>query len=242
MRYRVILPTHISTGSKLHALYLLHGGGGSYRDWSNYSDIAHLAELGFALVMPQGDYSYYTNSATHAQDRYEDYIVEDLIADAEHRFPLERGRANRAIAGVSMGGFGAINLALRHPDLYAFAGGISPALDVPSRPFSIRRMGQWRDFRSIFGPWNGAHQHENDPLLLARTVDPATTPYLFVSCGDNEGLLASNRRFIGILKRRGFAHEFHVVPGGHDWLQFSHTVSLLSASLVKHFPFAIVKK
>ena len=108
-------------------------------------------------------------------------------------------------------------------------------LDVPSRPFSVRRVGQWRDFRAIFGPWNGPHQRENDPMVLARSADPAATPYLFLSCGDQEGLLASNRQFAAILDRRGVAHEFHVVQGGHYWQQFSRTAPLLDASIVAHF-------
>ena len=64
-------------------LYLLHGGGGGFRDWSNYSDVAGYAERGLILVMPEGNSSYYTNSADRPQDRYEDYIVHDLIADVE---------------------------------------------------------------------------------------------------------------------------------------------------------------
>lgn len=103
--------------------------------------------------MQEGNSSYYVNSAERPQDRYEDYIVKDLIADVESRFPAAVGRSNRAIIGISMGGFGALNLSLRHPDLFVFASALSPAIDVPSRPFSIKRIGQWREHSSIFGPW-----------------------------------------------------------------------------------------
>jgi len=128
--------------------------------------------------MPDGDESYYTNSANHAEQRYEDYIVKDLIADAETRFPVASDRAHRAIAGLSMGGFGAVKLSLRHPELFSFAAGLSSALDVPSRPFSIHRWRQWRHHRSIFGPPGGATQRANDPFVLAKSADPAQTPYL----------------------------------------------------------------
>src|SRR5215831_5924970 len=84
--------------------------------------------------------------------------------------------------------------ALKRPDLYAFAAGISPAVEVPSRPFSIKRPFHWRSHRSIFGPWGGRAQQENDPFVLARSVDPSHTPYLFITCGDQEGLLAANRK------------------------------------------------
>ena len=140
MPYRVILPAAIPVGKKLPVVYLLHGGGGGYRDWSNYSDVAQFAERGLILVMPEGESSYYVNAAARPNDRFEDYIVKDLIADMESRFPIASGRTNRAIAGVSMGGIGAITLALKHPDVFVFAGGISSAIDVPSRPFSIKRI------------------------------------------------------------------------------------------------------
>jgi S-formylglutathione hydrolase FrmB len=85
--YRVLMPAK-APGAKLPVVYLLHGGGGgSFRDWSNYSDVAHFAELGLVLVMPEADESYYTNSAEHPQDCYEDYVVHDLISDVESRFP-----------------------------------------------------------------------------------------------------------------------------------------------------------
>ena len=118
----------------------MHGGGGGFRDWSNYSDVARFAESGLVLVMPEGGSSYYTNAVDPAQDRYEDYIVQDLIRDVESRFPVATGRSNRAITGVSMGGFGAVKLALRHPDLFAFVGGMSSAIDVPRRAFTMTRF------------------------------------------------------------------------------------------------------
>lgn len=221
VQYRVILPKDIRAGTKLPVLYLLHGGGGGFRDWSNYSDIAQYAATGLILVMPEGDSSYYTNAVARPQDRYEDYLVNDLIVDVESRFPVAQQRSSRAIAGVSMGGFGAVKLALKHPELYTFAAGISSALDVPTRPFSIKRVGQWQQHRSIFGDWNGKVQKENDPYTLARTVDPTRIPYLYLSCGDKEGLLPANRNFVSILSERHFRFQFHVEHGGHDWNQWN---------------------
>ena len=87
IQYRAIVPVSIAANQKLPVIYLLHGGGGGFHDWSNYSDVAGYADRGLILVMPEGNSSYYTNSADHPQDRYEDYIVHDLIADVEHRLP-----------------------------------------------------------------------------------------------------------------------------------------------------------
>ena len=220
--YRVVLPaSYSSLGQKLPVLYLLHGGGGGFRDWTNYSDVAQYAANGFILVMPEGNSSYYVNSATNPQDRYEAYIAKDLVSDVEQRFPASQSRDERAVIGVSMGGFGAVVLALKHPELFAFVGAMSPAIDVPSRPFSIKRISQWRRFRSIFGPWNGQHQRDNDPYVLARSAEVTKAPYFFLSCGDKEGLLPANKKFAALVRKRDFSYEFHVVPGGHDWNQWN---------------------
>jgi S-formylglutathione hydrolase FrmB len=108
--------------------------------------------------------------------------VHDLIAEVESRLPAASGRAHRAIAGVSMGGFGAVVLALKHPDLFILAGGLSPALDVPSRPFSIKRVGQYRQHSSIFGPWGSQSRHASDPFVILRCAKSSQTPYLFLTC------------------------------------------------------------
>jgi putative tributyrin esterase len=234
MQYRVVLPAAIIPEAKLPVIYLLHGGDGSFRDWSNYSDVARFAERGLILVMPEGDESYYVNAAERPQDRYEDYIVHDLITDVESKFPVAAGRTNRAIVGVSMGGYGAVKLALSHPDMFVFAGGISPAIDVPSRPFSIKRIQQWRHHSSIFGPWGSQARHNGDPFVLARSADPAKTPYLFLTCGEQEGLLAPNRKFAALLGQRHFRYEFHVVPGGHNWNQWDERLPSLFQSLRQH--------
>jgi pimeloyl-ACP methyl ester carboxylesterase len=99
--------------------------------------------------------------------------VTDLASDVEIRFPAGTGRRNRSVIGISMGGFGAVKLALRHPDVYVFAGGLSSALDVARRPFSITRIQQWRHYRSILGPWGSSTRHDKDPFVLAPSADPA---------------------------------------------------------------------
>ena len=234
MQYRVILPTFVPPSRKLPVVYLLHGGGGGYRDWSNYSDVAQFAERGLVLVRPEGNSSYYTNSATVPADRYKDFIVKDLIADVEAKFPAASGRNNRAIAGVSMGRFGAVKIALKYPQLYFFAGGLSPALDIPTRAFSLKRIGQWRFHSSIFGPAPSQTRRENDPYALARGSDAATTPYLFLSCGEQEGLLTANQKFAAVLKERDFRYEFRTAPGDHNWKQWSGQVAALFQSLNAH--------
>lgn len=232
MQYRIFMPE--SAGQrKLAVVYLLHGGGGSFRDWSNYSNVAQYAAQDFLLVMPQGDYSYYTNAALRPQDRYGDYIIHDLPADVEARFPARVDREGRAIVGVSMGGFGAVKLALDHPEMFAFAGAMSPAIDVPRRAFSWRRLDQSRHFRELFGPDGSDIRRRNDPFVVVRSADPARAAYFYLTCGRQEGLLAPNREFAAVLDRYRIAHEFHAVTGGHDWSQWNANLPGLFESLRK---------
>jgi S-formylglutathione hydrolase FrmB len=140
--YRFVVPEVVAASERLPVVYLLHGSDGGFHDWLNYSDVARYSVANkVVLVMPDAEDSYYTNSATRPGDRYEDFIIQDLIQDVETRIPIQRDRAHRAVIGVSMGGFGAVKLGLHHPELFAFVGGMSSALDVPSRPFSWKRIG-----------------------------------------------------------------------------------------------------
>ena len=220
MPYRVFLPETIAAGQRLPVVYLLHGHGPDFRDWSNNSDVSKYSLQGLILVMPEGNSSFYLNAAKIPRDKYEDYLVRDLVADVERRFPALTGRAHRAIVGISMGGFGAIAMALRHPEMYVFAGGLSAAIDVPERRFNWARAGQWWFLRKIFGPMGSEERATRDPFALVKTVDAKVTPYLYVTVGAQEALFEPNRRFAARLTERGFAHEFHVKPGGHDWNQW----------------------
>lgn len=234
MQYRVVSPASMTPAHQLPAVYLLHGGGGGFRDWTNYSDVARFAESGLILVMPAGAASYYANAVDPPEDRYEDYIVKDLISDVESKFPVATGGSNRAIVGVSMGGFGAVNLALRHPDLFVFAGGISSAIDVPRRAFSLKRLQQSRHYNAIFGPAGSQTRRDNDPFISVRTADPQASPYFFLTCGEQEGLLPANREFATLLGSRRFRFEFHTVHGSHDWNQWNAWLPSLFRSLVEH--------
>jgi putative tributyrin esterase len=226
------LPAHYA-GRKLPVVYLLHGGDGTFQNWSNYTDVAGLG-AGLLLVMPQGDYSWYVNAALRPQDRYEDYIVNDLAGDVEQRFPAQTARSGRAIIGVSMGGFGAINLSLRHPERFAFVAGISPAIDAPRRAYSWRRRNQSNAYRELFGPDGSQTRRNNDPFIEVRTADAARLPFFYLSCGDKEGLLAPNREFAALLDHLGIRHEFHSLSGGHDWGRWNSELPAVFQALRDH--------
>jgi len=234
MQYRVYLPTNLPSGQLLPVVYLLHGGGDDFRSWSNESAVAEYARDNFILVMPDGDESYYMNEVEAPGKRYKDYITRDLITDVENRFAARRDRDGRALIGISMGGFGAIEYALTEPRLFAFAGALSPPIDVPFRKYSFRRIGQWWKFRTIFGPFGSEERASRDPSKLIFTADPRATPYIYLTAGNQEPLLGPIRRFESLLVRRGFAHDFHTKPGGHDWGEWNAQIPGCFVSMAQH--------
>ena len=234
MPYRVYLPAKLVPDQKLPVVYLLHGGNGGFRDWSNDSDVTHYAEQGLILVMPEGAFSYYTNAVGKPQDKYEDYLVNDLISDVEVRFPAAKSRENRAIIGISMGGFAAIKLALSRPDVFIFVAAFSPSIDILHRKFSPKRFGEWWRIRNLFGPTGSPSRSASDPFVLVQSANPTATPYIFMTSGEQEPLLDPIRRFASRLQARHFAYEFHTKPGAHDWNQWDAQIPACFESLLQH--------
>jgi S-formylglutathione hydrolase len=239
MPYRVFLPDKLVPSQKLPVVYLLHGANGSFRDWSNCSNVSHYAAQGLILVMPEGAFSYYQNAALKPEDKYEDYLSHDLIAEVEARFPAATGRENRAIMGISMGGYASVKLAMTRPDLFAFVGALSPAIEAPERRFNVFQVGPWWRLRTIFGPWSSRTRQNADLFVLVKSANPARTPHLYLTAGEEEPLLKPNRRFAALLKDGGFTYEFHAKPGGHDWGEWDAQIPGCFESLLRHLKQAV---
>jgi S-formylglutathione hydrolase FrmB len=236
MTYRVYRPADVPAGRKLPVVYLLHGGGGGYKDWSNYSDVGAYAARGYVLVMPEGESSYWVNAAGAPKDRFGDYFTSDVIHDVEQRFAARPDRSGRAVVGISMGGYASVRFALTQPGLFAFAGAISPAVHIPSLPFSWRRFWQSVRLRRVFGSDRSATRRAADPFEMEKTADPARTPYLYVTAGEKDPMLGQIQRFAGMLARGRFASEFHTKPGGHDWGEWDAQVPGCFEKLMERVP------
>ncbi|MDB5075876.1 MAG: hypothetical protein JWO42_2055 [Chloroflexi bacterium] len=126
----VLLPTGYSTSTqRFPVLYLLHGSGGSHSDWLRNTDIARFARgLPLIVVMPDGDDGWYADPLT-VGPRWETYHINELIPYIDRNYRTIATRHGRAIAGLSMGGFGAFSYAARHPDLFVAAASFSGALN-----------------------------------------------------------------------------------------------------------------
>ena len=157
--------------SRSRALYLLHGLTGDYMDWSTRTDLARLArEVPLVIVMPDGENAWYTNAADKGP-RFEDYIADDLVKDVEKKYRVIRSRYGRAIAGLSMGGYGALKIGLKRPGTFIAAGGFSSALGVTDPKFADR-LARYRDqLNKIYGAPDSETRTANDILLIAEKLE-----------------------------------------------------------------------
>ena len=133
--YNVILPPnyHTSSTTRYPVLYLLHGLTGHYSDWATKTNVAdYAAPYRMIVVMPEGKDGWYTDSATVPNDKYESYVLKELIPDVQKRYRTIETRFGRGVAGLSMGGYGALKSGLKSPGTFAFAASMSGALAAPS--------------------------------------------------------------------------------------------------------------
>lgn len=183
-------------------LYQLHGHSDDHRAWLYRSNLMrYAARWPLLVVLPSGDNSYYVDAPGRP---FEYFIVDELPLHLSHLFRVRAGKA--AIGGLSMGGYGAVRLGLRHPDRYASICAHSSRL--PSRA-ELPTLG-----------WAKGASEPLDALdvdALAAAADRARLPRLALDCGRDDHLLGDSRRFHDTLTRLGIAHDYAEHPGAHDW-------------------------
>ncbi len=219
MHYRILLPKGYFESDRYYAvLYLLHGWHGDYQNWSTLTNLAYYAEnLPIIIVMPDAGDSWYVDSATVPQDKFEQYIIKDVVDEVEHHWRALRSPHRRAIAGLSMGGYAAVNMAMKHPQMFKMAGSISGAFNAPL-PELEQRTDLKPSLVQTFGAANSKTRVENDVYREAANADPQSVPYLYVDCGTEDVTFAEpNRRLVAILGQRKIAFEYHEFPGVHSW-------------------------
>jgi len=229
-------PSYASSASTYPVVYALHGLFESHVFWERRGLSAILDDLWarhalpeFVLVAMDGGNSFFANTPL---GRYEDLVTHDAISYVESTYRVRRGRGARALWGVSMGGYAALRIAMRYPDLYAAAATHSAMLlSAPPRPGSGADPYQLAAFARVFGePPDIALWRGNDPLEWAQRVDPRTAPGLSFDCGDHDryGLAAGHEELHRRLRDRGVAHTFALHPGDHG---YEYVRSVLPSSL-----------
>lgn len=223
MPYRVILPpdyrSKLSSTRRYTAVFLLHGLSGHFDNWTEKTAIgAYSYNQAFIIVMPEGGDGWYTDSESVPADKYESYMIQELIPEIDQKFRTTGGRDKRAIAGLSMGGYGALKFGLKYPDKFAIAGSFSGALDSPLRGQNHPYLRP--SIMSVFGADNSKTRKDNDIFRIVRELAPERIkelPFLYVDCGTEDWLFPANRDFADLLVKQKIPHEYRQLPGKHDW-------------------------
>ena len=214
-------------------LYLLHGLSDDASAWTRYTSIERYVEaLGLAVVMPQVQRSFYLDQAHGG--RYWQHLTEEVPAVVDSFFRLSRRRERTFVAGLSMGGYGAVKWALQHPERFAAAASLSGALDLAGRQ---RRGDLSPDVEDAVLGGRDIQGSDDDLLaLLARRGGAALPelPVLYVCCGEQDELLDESRTFVDAARQAGIAVTSDVEPGAHEWGYWDHKIQDVLAWLPLH--------
>jgi S-formylglutathione hydrolase FrmB len=193
---------------------------------TNIADYA--SNFSIIIVMPEGNDGWYTDSATVPTDKYESYILKELLPDVDNRYRTIQARYGRAIAGLSMGGYGAIKFALKAPQTFAFAASMSGAFGVTR--FSEKDIpANWQDSVKLFGPVGSETRKANDLFDLIQNLPAARLPFLpyfYFDCGTEDSTLIFpyNRELSALMYEKKIPHEFRELPGDHSWAYWDRQI------------------
>ncbi|MFR9620298.1 MAG: alpha/beta hydrolase family protein [Rikenellaceae bacterium] len=194
----------------LPVLYLLHGYSGREVSWMALRDLRPAAdEYGMLIVCPNGENSWYWDSPTRDSSQFESFISRELPSYVDSHYPTIADRSGRAIAGLSMGGHGAMWNAIRNKDVFGAAGSMSGGLDL--RPFPEKWMmkDQLGDMASNQDRWdeytviNALGELQNKELSI------------IVDCGVDDFFIDVNRNFHEALVEKGITHDYIERAGAH---------------------------
>jgi putative tributyrin esterase len=218
----VLLPSNYDPAKRYPVLYLLHGYTGGHEDWGTRTKLReYVKDVPMIVIMPDGENSWYVNSFTEPNEQFEDYLVKDIPHYVQTMYSIDTTR--QAIAGLSMGGYGALMLALRHPARYGFVGSLSGAITFPRGMNDTSRPAERAlipGLKRVFGERTNGFRNAHDVFLLYRQTSKDSLPYIYMVIGIQDGyrtFLPGHRAFTDLLRTYGAAYEYHETPGGHTW-------------------------
>ncbi len=232
VRFNVILPVEYATSTARYpVLYLLHGYTGDFTDWVTLTNITDYARTyREIIVMPEGDNGFYTNSYSDPKRAWEDYIIQDLIPYVDTHFRTITTRQGRAIAGLSMGGYGALKLALKYPQMFCAVASLSGAPAAAQwsaeKPF-LRDQALRQVVEAAFGPKDNPGRAANDPFELVKKLPADLRPQLYLAVGSSDFLLEENRAFVASLAQLKIPYEYRESPGTHDWWFWDRQIQIV---------------
>jgi S-formylglutathione hydrolase FrmB len=207
----VILPENQS--GPFYTLYLLHGLSDDHTIWQRKTSIERYVEgLPLIVVMPDSGRGFYTDA--QAGMAWETSIIRDLVGYVDTMFHTIPERKGRCLAGLSMGGYGAMKFGLKYPGMFSSTASHSGALSWGHYPLTDDEKYS-QEFKMVIGehPEGGP----NDLYSLAAACPPETRPAIRIDCGKEDFLIERNREFHEYLLKIGIQHEYAEFPGEHTW-------------------------
>jgi S-formylglutathione hydrolase FrmB len=259
LKYNIVLPpNYAASAARYPVLYLLHGYSGNYTNWARHNAPKFAAAYDLIVVMPDAGNSWYLNWVEvedGRKDNWEDYIVSDLIPHIDATFRTIDAREGRAINGLSMGGYGALMLGLKHPDKFCAIGSHSGALGFARSAAEGLRSGEAAAKKARRKPseepnpaigiegfnsqaertpkgklFATAEQADAcDPFKLVLSVPREKLPHIYVDCGTEDRLLGSSRDFARLLMDHNLPFTYAESAGGHNGAYWSREVGLSMA-------------
>jgi putative tributyrin esterase len=221
----VVLPNSYAKGKiNYPVLYLLHGAYGHFSDWlsstPNKNTVKNLADqYNIIIVMPEGEtFSFYLNSPVNKGSQFETYITEEVIQKIDKTYRTVNDRKGRVIAGLSMGGHGALYLSAKHPELFCAAGSMSGAVDMGSMLNRDSSAEVVKMMVPVFGV-EGASQEVYASYAVLNMVEKIKSNKLglIIDCGVDDFLIETNRELHRRLVYGKVSHDYTERPGGHTW-------------------------
>ncbi|PXW92699.1 S-formylglutathione hydrolase FrmB [Streptohalobacillus salinus] len=199
----------------MKTLYLLHGFTDDHTIWTRRTSIERYAEsYGIAVVMPDVDHSFYSDMKFGKA--YWTFLSEELVEKAERFFPFSQSRSDRYVAGLSMGGYGAIKWALRHPNQFAAVASLSGVLDLATREHGDEAIDEV--MYQVYGDQSISDTEEDVFYLLKKCVsNNRTLPKIYLACGQEDFLFEGNLAFKRLLDDLSVPAMTTFDHGTHEW-------------------------
>lgn len=221
-------------GKKYPVLYLLHGLSDDYSSWGRLSSVERYArENGLAVVMPDGGINFYTDNKK-ANRNYYTLIAKEIPAFCEKTFAcISTKREDTFIAGLSMGGYGALKIALSMPEKFSSVAAFSAVADVVT--CIKKEMICGREFwEYIFEDANSIEGSCDDLFALADKCPPEKSPEIYMWCGTEDSLCEGNDKLAGYLKEKNFPITYKTSHGQHMWKYWDEQLSQAIPRMVEN--------
>jgi len=233
VHYSIYLPSDYNTSERSYPVtYLLHGYGDADDGWIQFGEINRLADKATAdgtippmiIVTPDGFKSFYINAADGSLN-YEDFFIKELIPHIEKTYKVKSEKRFRGIAGLSMGGYGALIYALKYPKLFTAAAPLSAVVwsdsDIMNSSDNIyNSLFATNDKKNVKGTDRiNESWLKNSPLKLIETnsMEDLSSVKYWIDCGDDDYLSIGNVNLHVAMTNKKIPHEFRVRDGAHNW-------------------------